>query len=71
MLYNERLHVLVVNRGETTEHDTVFPNCRFSEEGGNKVAGKLRRGASGTKAHVFSMVGTIGAGLKVSSKIYC
>ena len=71
MLYNERLHMLVVNRGKTAEHNTIFPNSRFSEEGGDKVAGRLWRGASGTKAHIFSMVGTIGAGLKVSSKIYC
>ena len=70
VLLYERLHVLVVNRGEAAEHDTVFPNCRFSEEGGDKVAGRFWRSAGGTEAHVFSMVGTIGAGLKVSTKIY-
>ena len=70
MLYNERLHVLVVDRGKTAEHGTIFPSSRFSEEGGDKVAEGLRRFASAAEAHFVSIVGTIAAGLKVSSKIY-
>ena len=62
--------MLVVDRGETAEHGTIFPSSRFCEEGGDKVVVGLSRFASAAEAHFVSIVGTIAAGLKVSSKIY-
>ena len=62
--------MLVVDRGKTAEHGTIFPSSRFSEEGGDKVVDRLGRFASAAEAHFVSIMGTIAAGLKVSSKVY-
>ena len=62
---DEGLHVLVIDRGESVEHGSIFPNSRFSEEGGREVVVGLSRFANAAQTHLVAIMSTKAASLKM------